>query len=160
MIKFPQLRVIIAESGENLGVISTKEALNKSLELGLDLVLISDKSNPPVAKIIDYGKHRYEKKKAEKQQLKNQKVSEMKEVRLSVNIGMHDLEIKIKKAFEFIERGDKVRVTLKLRGREIPLKDMAKEKMKHFINSLDSIAKVEKQNESHNFLEAILMAKK
>lgn len=160
MIKFPQLRVIIAESGENLGVISTKEALNKSLELGLDLVLISDKSNPPVAKIIDYGKHRYEKKKAEKQQLKNQKVSEMKEVRLSVNIGMHDLEIKIKKSLEFIERGDKVRVTLKLRGREIPLKDMAKEKMNHFINSLDSVAKVEKQNESHNFLEAILMAKK
>lgn len=160
MIKFPQLRVIIADSGENLGVVSTRDALNKSLELGLDLVIISDKSNPPVAKIIDYGKYRYEKKKAEKQQLKNQKVSELKEVRLSVNIAMNDLEIKIRKAIEFIERGDKVRVTLKLRGREIPLIEIAREKMRHFIKSLDAVAKVEKENNAPNFLEAILMAKK
>lgn len=159
MIKFPELRVIVDQTGENLGVIKTYAALKKAEELQLDLVLISDKAIPPVAKIIDYGKYRFEKKKEEKSKIKKQKVIETKEIRLSVNIGQHDIQTKERKSADFLKRGDKVRITLKLKPREIPNKSIAEEKINSMISNLKEISIVEKDARTHNFFDILLASK-
>ena len=117
-IKDKEIR-LIGENGEQLGVMSAKEALKMAKEADLDLIKIAPTAKPPVCKIIDYGKYRYELARKEKEAKKKQKVTDVKEIRISPNIDSNDLSTKVNAARKFIEKGDKVKVTLRFRGREM-----------------------------------------
>ena len=117
-IQSPKVRVI-DENGENLGVMFTREAMEAARELGLDLVEVSPNADPPVAKYLDVGKFKYEAQKKANIARKSQKTQEIKEIKMRPNIDDHDYNTKMKKIFEFIEEGDKVKVTLRFRGREL-----------------------------------------
>jgi translation initiation factor IF-3 len=110
---------VIDENGENLGVMYTREAMAQASELGLDLVEVSPNADPPVAKFLDVGKFKYENQKKANLARKTQKTQEIKEIKMRPNIDDHDYETKMKKVFEFIEEGDKVKCTLRFRGREM-----------------------------------------
>jgi translation initiation factor IF-3 len=117
-IRAPEVRVVGPE-GEMLGVMAPRDALLKAQEFGLDLVEVSPNVAPPVCKILDYGKYKYEEQKKKKEAKKKQKIIEIKEIKLRPMIGIHDLEIKIRMMREFITEGDKVKVTMRFRGREM-----------------------------------------
>lgn len=117
-IKDKEIR-LVGEDGEQLGIVSAKDALKLAKEANLDLVKIAPTAKPPVCKIIDYGKYRYELARKEKEAKKKQKVTEVKEIRLSPNIDDNDLATKANHARKFIEKGDKVKVALRFRGREM-----------------------------------------
>lgn len=123
MINSPRIRVIDA-AGQMLGVLSVPEALRKAEAAGLDLVEIVPNSDPPVCKIMDYGKYRYEAQKKANEARKKQKIITIKEVKLRPTIDKHDLEIKLKNAAGFLEEGDKVKFSLKFRGREMAHQDL------------------------------------
>ena len=110
---------MIDENGENLGVMYTREAFEQAQEVGLDLVEISPNADPPVAKFLDIGRYKYEAQKKAAEQRKKQKTQEIKEIKMRPNIDDHDYDTKMKKVFEFIEEGDKVKVTMRFRGREM-----------------------------------------
>ena len=110
---------LISEEGEQLGIVSVKEAMKLAKEANLDLVKIAPSAKPPVCKIIDYGKYKYEMTRKEKEARKKQKVTEVKEIRLSPNIDSNDLNTKANMARKFLKKGDKVKVTLRFRGREM-----------------------------------------
>ena len=110
---------LIGSDGEQLGIMSSREALKKAEEAELDLIKIAPKAQPPVCKIMDYGKYRYELQKKEKEAKKKQKSVEIKEIRLSPNVEINDLKTKANNARKFLEKGDKVKVTLRFRGREM-----------------------------------------
>ena len=112
---------LIGSDGEQLGIMSSREALKKAEEAELDLIKIAPKAQPPVCKIMDYGKYRYELQKKEKEAKKKQKSVEIKEIRLSPNVEINDLKTKANNARKFLEKGDKVKVTLRFRGREMAL---------------------------------------
>jgi translation initiation factor IF-3 len=114
----PKVRVI-DENGENLGVMFTREAMEAAREIGLDLVEVSPNADPPVAKYLDVGKYKYEAQKKANAARKSQHTQEIKEIKMRPNIDDHDYNTKMKKIFEFIEDGDKVKVTLRFRGREL-----------------------------------------
>ncbi len=135
---------LVGDDGEQLGIMSGREAQEKANEQGLDLVKISPKAKPPVCKIMDYGKFKYEQAKKEKEAKKNQKVITVKEVRLSPNIEEHDLNIKANQAKKFLKNEDKVKVTLRFRGREMKNTHKGKEIMDHFKEILDELCVVEK----------------
>ncbi len=140
-IKAPKVRVI-KEGGGHVGVLDTKDALEKAKEQNLDLVEISPKANPPVAKITNFGEFKYKIKKKEKNQKKT-KAPSVKGIRLSFTIGEHDLEIREKKAKKFLEKGNKVRIELMLRGREKGKGKEANQIIQDFVKRLDEIAKIE-----------------
>jgi translation initiation factor IF-3 len=117
-IQSPKVRVI-DENGENLGVMYTREAMEAAREIGLDLVEVSPNADPPVAKYLDVGKYKYEAQKKANLARKSQHTQEIKEIKMRPNIDDHDYNTKMKKIFEFIEEGDKVKVTLRFRGREL-----------------------------------------
>lgn len=117
-IQSPKVRVI-DENGENLGVMYTREAIEQAAEVGLDLVEVSPNADPPVAKFLDVGKFKYEAQKKANLARKSQKTQEIKEIKMRPNIDDHDYDTKMKKIFEFIGEGDKVKVTLRFRGREL-----------------------------------------
>ena len=117
-IQSPKVRVI-DENGENLGVMYTREAFEQAQEVGLDLVEISPNADPPVAKFLDIGRYKYEAQKKAAEQRKKQKTQEIKEIKMRPNIDDHDYDTKMKKVFEFLEEGDKVKVTMRFRGREM-----------------------------------------
>jgi translation initiation factor IF-3 len=117
-IQSPKVRVI-DENGENLGVMYTREAMDAAREIGLDLVEVSPNADPPVAKYLDVGKYKYEAQKKANLARKSQHTQEIKEIKMRPNIDDHDYNTKMKKIFEFIEEGDKVKVTLRFRGREL-----------------------------------------
>lgn len=142
-IKDREVRVI-GEDGEMLGVMSPKDALKLSREAGVDLVKIVPNAVPPVCKIVDYGKYRYELARKEKDARKKQRVIDIKEVRLSPNIEENDLNTKANSARKFIEKGDKVKVTLKFRGREMAHMDQSKHILDDFAEKLNDIAQIEK----------------
>jgi translation initiation factor IF-3 len=142
-IRASELRVI-SEDGNQLGIMSKNEALDKAEEAGLDLVCISPKADPPVAKILDYGKYRYEQQKREKEAKKKQKQTHVKEIRLSVFIEEHDIMTKAKNAGKFLKEGDKVKVNLRFRGRERQYTDRGQEVMAKFAEHISDIANVEK----------------
>ena len=119
-----------------MGTMETDKALSLAQERGLDLVEISPNENPPVAKILDFGQFKYDLKKKEKKQKTKQKGGETKGIRLSFRVGKHDLELKKKRAGKFLEEGYKVKIEMKLRGREKAHKDMAEDIIKRFIQSL------------------------
>ena len=135
---------LIGEEGEQLGVMSSREAQKLADEAGLDLVKIAPTAKPPVCKIVDYGKYRYEQARKEKEAKKKQKTIEIKEVRLSPNIDTNDLNTKVGAARKFITKGDKVKVTLRFRGREMAHMNSSKYILDEFAESLSDIATVDK----------------
>ena len=135
---------LIGENGEQLGIISTRDALKMAKDAELDLVKIAPTAKPPVCKIIDYGKYRYELARKEKEAKKKQKVIEIKEVRLSPNIDTNDLNTKVGAARKFIEKGDKVKVTLRFRGREMAHMNNSRHILDEFAQQLSDIAVVDK----------------
>ena len=135
---------LIGEDGEQLGVMSARDALKLAKEAELDLVKIAPTAKPPVCKIIDYGKYRYELARKEKEAKKKQKITDVKEIRLSPNIEDNDLNTKVNAARKFIEKGDKVKVTLRFRGREMAHMASSKVILDVFAEKLSDIAVVEK----------------
>ena len=135
---------LISENGEQLGIMSAREALKIAQEAELDLVKIAPMAKPPVCKIIDYGKYKYEQTRKEKEARKKQKTVEIKEVRLSPNIDTNDLNTKINNAKKFISKGNKVKVTLRFRGREMAHVQQSKHILDDFAETLADIAVVEK----------------
>ena len=123
---------LIGKDGEQVGVISRDEALRIAEQENLDLVLVSPNAKPPVARVIDYGKYRYEQQKREKEQRKNQKTVNVKEIRLSPTIDDHDFDTKMRQGRGFVEKGDKVKVSIRFRGRAITHKDIGREVLERF----------------------------
>ena len=136
---------LIGEDGEQKGIMPIKEAMRLAQEAELDLVKIAPKAQPPVCKIIDYGKYRYELARKEKEAKKKQKTVEVKEVRLSPNIDTNDLNTKVNNAKKFISKGNKVKITLRFRGREMAHVQQSKHILDDFAELLKDIAVVEKQ---------------
>ncbi len=135
---------MIGEGGEQLGIMSSKEALRLAEEAGVDLVKIAPTAKPPVCKIVDYGKFKYEQTRKEKEARRKQKVIEIKEIRLSPNIDTNDLNTKVNSARKFITKGDRVKVTLRFRGREMAHMNNSKHILDDFAQALSDIAVVEK----------------
>lgn len=135
---------LIGESGEQLGIMSSREALKLAEEAGLDLVKIAPTAKPPVCKIADYGKYRYELARKEKDAKRKQKVIEVKEIRMSPNIDTNDLNTKVGAARKFLEKGNRVKVTLRFRGREMAHMSTSKHILDDFAQMLSDIAVVEK----------------
>lgn len=147
MITYEKVR-LIDENSQQLGIVSSKEANDLAASKNLDLVEIAPNANPPVCKIVDYGKYRYEMARKEKETKKKQHTVSLKTIRImSVNIDNHDMEIKSKKAREFLEEGNKVKVFLQYRGREIAHKDMGMVLLKTFYSFVEDIAKMDKDIE-------------
>ena len=136
---------VISSDGEQLGIMSSKEAMKLAREAELDLVKIAPNAKPPVCKIIDYGKYRYELARKEKEAKKKQKTIDVKEVRLSPNIDKNDLNTKINQARKFLSKGDKVKVTLRFRGRELAHVNSSKVILEEFAEQLSDVAVVDKQ---------------
>ena len=142
-IRDREVRVVSA-SGEQLGIKSSREAMKLAQEAELDLVKIAPKAQPPVCKIIDYGKFKYEQTRKEKEAKKKQKTVEIKEVRMSPNIDTNDLNTKIHNAKKFLEKGNKVKVTLRFRGREMAHVQQSRHILDDFAETLKDIASIEK----------------
>ena len=136
---------LIGENGEKLGVLSLMDALEKAEESKLDLVLVSANANPPVCKIMNYGKYKFEQSKKEKEAKKKQKVLETKEIRITPNIEEHDFGFKAKNARKFLENGNKLKITVRFKGREINNSKMGEDVLNKFIEELSDISVVEKQ---------------
>ena len=135
---------MIGEEGEQLGIMSARDAMKLAREAGLDLVKIAPTAKPPVCKIIDYGKYKYELARKEKEAKKKQKVIDVKEVRLSPNIEENDMKTKANMARKFLEKGDKVKVTLRFRGREMAHMSKSRYILDDFAQALSDIAVIDK----------------
>lgn len=142
-VRYPEVRVI-GPAGEQLGVMSSRAANDLAIRYGLDLYCVAPSANPPVCKILNYGKLRFEKQKAEKEARKNQKASELKQVQLTPQIGQHDLETKARHAHEFLEAGDRVEVCVVFRGRQMTHKEVGEEVMKRFVDALADVSIIDK----------------
>ena len=142
-IRDKELRVVDSD-GTQLGIMPLKQALELAEQRDLDLVKIAPQAKPPVCKIIDYGKFRFEQSKREKEQRKNQRIVEIKEVRLSLNIDTHDFETKKNHALRFISDGNKVKASIRFRGREMGHPELGLEIMRKFSDAMSEVAVVEK----------------
>lgn len=134
---------MIDDKGEKRGVVSIDEALAIAAETGLDLVEVSPNTKPPVCKILDYGKYKYQQQKKKAEAKKKQKVVEIKEIKMRPNIDDHDYEVKVKAMKRFFEEGDKVKVTLRFRGREMAHQERGADLLKRVQDDFEDIAKVE-----------------
>ena len=139
-----QIRLVDAD-GEMRGVMTVREAMTLAEEVGLDLVEISPNAEPPVCKILDHGKYRYEQQKKAAEARKKQKVIELKEIKLRPNIDDHDFDIKMKNAKSFLQEGDKVKITMRFRGREMAHQEVAYAVIARVRTELDPLAKVESE---------------
>ena len=142
LIQSDKVRVI-DENGENLGVMYTREAVEQANEIGLNLVEISPNADPPVAKFLDVGKHRYEAQKKANAARKTQKTQDIKEIKMRPNIDDHDYDVKMRSVKKFIEEGDKVKMTLRFRGREMAHQELGMNLLKRVQEDTAEIAKVE-----------------
>lgn len=142
-IREREVRVIDAD-GTQLGILPTQEALRIAQEKELDLINIAPQAKPPVCKILDYGKYRFEQAKRDKEAKKKQKIIEIKEVRLSPNIDDHDLDTKVRAALKFLQGGDKVKVSVRFRGREMTRTEVGRVVLEQFTKRIADIAEVEK----------------
>ena len=142
MIQADKVRVI-DENGENLGVMYTREAIEQANEAGLNLVEVSPNADPPVCKFLDVGKHRYEAQKKANQARKTQKTQQIKEIKMRPNIDVHDYDVKMRSVFKFIEEGDKVKMTLRFRGREMAHQELGMNVLKRVQDDVAEIAKIE-----------------
>lgn len=136
---------VIGANGEKIGVLPIAEALEYAEDKELDLVLVAPNATPPVCKVMNYGKYKFEQAKKEKESKKNQKVVEVKEIRVTPNIGEHDFNFKSKNAREFLEAGKKVRITVRFRGRELNNLKIGEDVLNKFVESLEDISTVEKK---------------
>lgn len=136
---------LVGDDGSQLGVMSARDALSLAVEKSLDLVKIAPQAQPPVCRLMDYGKFRFEQAKRDKEAKKNQKVIEIKEIRLSLNIDTHDFNTKLNHARKFIQGGHKVKVSIRFRGREMAHASLGDETMRRFAEAMADIANVEKQ---------------
>ncbi len=142
-IRDPEVR-LIDENGGQLGIVDIREAQALADQRNLDLVKIAPGSNPPVCKLMDYGKYRFEMAKREKEQRKNQKIIEIKEVRLSATIDLHDMEVKAKATRKFLSDGNKVKVSIRFRGRQITHGDIGLDVMSQFHGMVQDVAVIER----------------
>lgn len=142
MITSPQVR-LVDENGEQVGVVSTADALRRATDAGLDLMEVSPNADPPVCKILDYGRFRYEAQKKKNEARKKQKIIEVKEIKMRPNIDTHDYEVKMRAIHRFIEEGDKVKVTMRFRGREMVHQDLGKQVLDRVRDEMEATAKVE-----------------
>lgn len=143
-IRFPKVRAIGAD-GEQIGVISPEEGRRLAEEQDLDLVLVSDKADPPVCKIMDYGKYKYEKEKKEREAKKKQHNADLKEVKMRYKIEEHDYNVCVNRAERFLKSGDKVKATITFRGREIQHTDLAEELLKRMAGDLEEVGEVQQR---------------
>lgn len=141
-IRVEKVRLIDAE-GEMIGVVSTAEAIERAYQAGLDLVEISPNAEPPVCKMLDYGKYKYEQQKKAAAARKKQKITEVKEIKLRPTIEDHDFDVKLRSARRFLEDGNKVKVTMRFRGREIAHKDVGFEVVERFRDDLAEMSKAD-----------------
>uniref|UniRef100_UPI0038CDB48E translation initiation factor IF-3 n=1 Tax=Roseovarius salinarum TaxID=1981892 RepID=UPI0038CDB48E len=141
-IRAPEIR-LIGPDGENVGVVPPARGMEMAEDAGLDLVEISPNATPPVCKIMDFGKYKYEQQKRESEAKKKQKVIEVKEVKFRPNTDTHDYDVKMRNVMKFLENGDKVKVTLRFRGREMAHQDLGRELLQRVAEDVKEIGKVE-----------------
>jgi translation initiation factor IF-3 len=141
-INVPQVR-LVREDGSMVGVVTTREAINMAADAGLDLVEVSPNATPPVCKILDLGKFKYEEQKRKNEARKKQKVIEVKEIKLRPGIDTHDYDVKMRSVHRFLEEGDKVKITMRFRGREMAHQELGVKVLDRVKSDLDAIAKVE-----------------
>lgn len=158
-IRARELRVI-GKDGEQIGVVSKSEALRLAEQANLDLVLVAPNAKPPVARVMDYGKFRYEQQKKEREAKKNQKNITVKEVRLSPSIDEHDFNTKLKNARKFLEKGDKVKASIRFRGRAITHKDLGREVLERLAEEVSDIAAIEQKAKMDGRSMFIMLAPK
>ncbi|MBV1799026.1 translation initiation factor IF-3 [Siccirubricoccus sp. G192] len=158
-IRVPQVR-LIDQDGEMQGVMSAREALQRAYDVGLDLLEISPNAEPPVCKITDYGKYKYEQQKKANEARKKQKVVEIKEVKVRPNIDDHDYDVKMRAMKSFIEEGDKVKVTLRFRGREMAHQDLGIKVLERIRTELGETIKVEQMPRLENRQMIMVLAPK
>jgi translation initiation factor IF-3 len=142
MITSPQVR-LVDENGEQVGVVPVADALRRAENAGLDLMEVSPNADPPVCKILDYGRFRYEAQKKKNEARKKQKIIEVKEIKMRPNIDTHDYEVKMRAIHRFIDEGDKVKVTMRFRGREMVHQDLGKQVLDRVREEMEEKAKVE-----------------
>ena len=155
--------MVIGPNGEKLGVKAIKDALTLAGYAGFDLVLISPNANPPVCKIMDYNKFKYENKKKQKENLKKQRETnlEIKEYRLSVTIDTHDFDTRVRNSSKYLEKGHKVKVSIRFKGREMAHPELGKDVLLRFADALASVAEIEQQPKLEGkFMTMMLMPKK
>ena len=158
-ISSPDVQVI-ASDGENLGILNTNEAISMAKNQGLDLIEIAPNAKPPVCKIMDFGKFKYEEKKKAQQSKKNQQTIKVKELRMRPNIGDHDLENKLKMGKKFLSDGYKLKLTLMYRGREMSRQDLGQELMQRVLSMLSEHAELEKDSPLTGRKKSIILAPK
>ena len=141
-INVPQVR-LVGPDGEMIGIVSSREAMARAEETGFDLVEISPNADPPVCKLLDFGKFKYEQQKKKNEARKKQKIIEVKEIKLRPNIDDHDYDVKMRAATGFLDEGDKVKVTMRFRGREMMHQDLGMNVLMRVKEQLDPLAKVE-----------------
>ncbi|HEY9832277.1 MAG TPA: translation initiation factor IF-3 [Stenomitos sp.] len=141
-IRFPNIRVIDTDGGQ-LGIITPQEALRIAEEKELDLVLVSDKADPPVCRIMDYGKYKFEQEKKAREARKKQHTADVKEVKMRYKIEDHDYQVRVNQAERFLKSGDKVKATITFRGREIQHSDLAEDLLKRMATDLEPLAEVQ-----------------
>jgi translation initiation factor IF-3 len=143
-IRVPEVR-LIDQNGQNVGVVAAAAALARAVEAGLDLVEISPDSNPPVAKILDYGKYKYQEQKKAAEARKRQKIVEIKEIKMRPSIDDHDYDVKMRSIKRFFDEGDKVKVTLRFRGREMSHQELGWQVLQRVKSDTEPLAKVESE---------------
>src|ERR1700741_958797 len=148
-IRIPQVR-LIDQDGEMQGVMTAREAMMRAFQVGLDLVEISPNADPPVCKILDFGKFKYEQQKKKNEAKKKQKVIEIKEVKVRPNIDENDYQVKMRAMKSFIDEGDKVKVTLRFRGREMAHQEIGGRGLERIKNEMDPVSKVEQMPRMEN----------
>jgi translation initiation factor IF-3 len=158
-IRVPEVRVV-AEDGSNLGVLATEAALRRAQEVGLDLVEVNPKASPPVCKILDFGKYKYEEKKRARDAKKKQTVVEIKEVKIRPKTDDHDIDVKVRAIRKFVEAGNKVKVTCRFRGREIMHPERAHMQFNVMVSKVEDVANIEQRPTMEARTMALLLAPK
>ncbi|MBW4512533.1 MAG: translation initiation factor IF-3 [Scytonematopsis contorta HA4267-MV1] len=155
-IRFPKIRVIDTD-GSQLGILTPQEAQQLAEEKELDLVLLSDKAEPPVCRIMDYGKFKFEQEKKAREAKKKQHTADVKEVKMRYKIEDHDYQVRVKQAERFLKDGDKVKATVMFRGREIQHSDLAEDLLKRMANDLEEVGEVQQapKKEGRNMMMLI-----
>ena len=156
MIQAPEVRLIGAE-GEQIGVVSREDALDRSANIGLDLVIVADNANPPVCKIMDYGKFKYEEQKKKNEARKKQKTIDVKEIKLRPNIDSHDYDVKMRSMLKFLNEGDKVKVTMRFRGREMAHQNLGLDVLNRVRDDLENMSKIEQFPKTEGRLMTMVM---
>ena len=158
-IRVREVRVV-GEAGEQLGVLATPDAIKRAEEAGLDLVEVAPTATPPVCRIMDYSKYKYEQEKREKEARKKQKVVHLKEIRLSPKIGEHDYQFKLRNLEDFLKRGDKVKITMMFKGREMSHVDLGRKILDRLSSDISKVGEIEEPaRQEGRFINMVIRAK-